>query len=312
MDKSRRDFVGAGLGFGLVALVGGPALTRAAFAGRAARGAPAHFPVGVQLWSVDAQMKKDVPSALAAIRRIGYRQVEAASLHGLAPDAFRRALDEAGLVCGSAHVSMTELMKDMAGAVAQVRDLGADYLVCSAPQPDGPLPAGVAWIPAMRQAMTREAWKRNADQLNMVATKAAAAGLRVGYHNHPFEFATYDGAVGWELLIERTEPSLVSFELDCAWAAAGGRDPAAVLRQHGHRIRLLHLKDLARKPTLGTTHNDDTTCAVGSGVIDWKAVLEAAADARIVAGYVEQEPPVSAIYRDLEKSRDYLAERMGG
>ena len=112
-------------------------------------------------------------------------------------------------------------------------------------------------------------------------------------------------------LLERTEPSLVSFELDCAWAAAGGRDPAAVLRQHGQRIHLLHLKDLVRKPTVGTTQNDFTTCAVGDGVIDWKAVLAAAAAARIVAGYVEQEPPVRAIYRDLARSRHFLAGKSG-
>ncbi|MFC5525324.1 sugar phosphate isomerase/epimerase family protein [Rhodanobacter ginsengisoli] len=311
MDKSRRDFVGAGLGFGLAALLAGPGLARSAFAEMPASGGVARFPVGVQLWSVDAEMKKDVRAALAAVRCIGYRQVETASLHGLSPDAFRRIVNEAGLVCRSAHVSMADLTKDMAGAVAQVRDLGADYLVCSSPQPDGPLPAGVAWIPAMRQAMTLDAWKRNADQLNKVAAQAKAAGVHIGYHNHPFDFATYDGVVGWELLIDRTDPSLVTFELDCAWAAAGGRDPAAIIRQHGDRIRLLHLKDLTRQPTMGTTHNDDTTCAVGSGVIDWKAVLEAAATARIDAGYVEQEPPVSEIYRDLAESRSYLAEWMG-
>lgn len=311
MDKSRRDFVGAGLGVGLASLLGGSTLARAALAESSTPGRAASFPVGVQLWSVDTEMKKDVRATLAAVRSIGYRQVETASLHGLGPDGFRRALNEASLVCRSAHVSMADLMKDTTSAIAQVRDLGADYLICSSPKPDEPLPAGVAWIPAMRQAMTFDAWKRNAEQLNTVAAKAKAAGLRVGYHNHPFEFATYDGVVGWELLIERTEPSLVSFELDCAWAAAGGRDPAAVLRQHGDRIRLLHLKDLARKPTMGTTHNDDTTCAVGSGVIDWKAVLEAAATAHIVAGYVEQEPPASDIYGDLAKSRDYLAGKPG-
>ena len=311
MQKSRRDFVGAGLGCGLAALLGGPGLARATRGDTSARGGVAHFPVGVQLWSVEAELKKDVPSALAAIRHIGYRQVEVASLHGLSPEAFRKALDEAGLVCRTAHVSMIDLTKDMADAIAQVRDLGADDLVCSAPQPDRPLTAGLAWMPAMGQAMTLDAWKRNAEQLNTVAVQAKAAGLRTSYHNHVFEFARYDGVVGWELLIDRTDPSLVTFELDCAWAAAGGRDPAALIRQHRERIRLLHLKDLVRQPTMGTTHYDDTTCAVGSGVIDWRAVLDAAATAPIVAAYVEQEPPAEQIYRDLATSRTYLARLMG-
>lgn len=310
MDKARRGFIGAGLGFGLTALAGGSALAKAALSGTPAGAGVAHFPVGVQLWCVDAQMKKDVPATLAAIRSIGYRQVEAAGLHGLTPDAFRKAVTDAGLACRSAHVSMPDLMKDTAGAIARVRDLGARYLICSSPQPDGPLPAGVAWIPAMHRAMTLDAWKRNAEQLNEVAEKAKAADLRTGYHNHPFGFAKYDGVVGWDLMLERTDPSLVTFELDCAWAAAGGRHPAAVIRRHADRISLLHLKDLTRQPTMGTVYNDYTTCAVGSGVIDWTSVLEAAAKAHIVAGYVEQEPPIKQVYRDLAKSRTYLARLM--
>jgi sugar phosphate isomerase/epimerase len=307
MDRSRRDFIGAGLGLGLASLAGLPAFATAARAVTPAGGTIRHFPVGVQLWAVDAEMKKDVRATLAAIRRIGYRQVEAASLHGLSPDAFREAVNHAGLVCRSAHVSMADLTSDMTGTIAQVRDLGAHDLICSAPQPDGPLPAGVAWIPAMHRAMTLDAWKRNADQLNKVAAKAKAAGLRTGYHNHPFDFALYDGVVGWDVMIARTDPSLVTFELDCAWAAAGGRDPAAVIRQHGDRISLLHLKDLTRLPTMGTFQNDYTTCAVGSGVLDWKGILEAANSTQIAAGYVEQEPPISQVYRDLARSRSYLA-----
>ena len=83
MDQSRRDFVGVGLGFGLAALLGGSRLAQAALSDSRRAAGLAHFPIGVQLWSFDAEMKKDVRAALAAVRRIGYRQVETASLHGL-------------------------------------------------------------------------------------------------------------------------------------------------------------------------------------------------------------------------------------
>jgi sugar phosphate isomerase/epimerase len=309
MDLTRRELVGAGLG-GLAALLGAPGCAPAVTNSMPPHAALASFPVGVQLWSIEAEMKRDVRSALAAIRRIGYEDVETASLHGLGVDAFRRALDDAGLRCRAAHVSMGDLMQDTQGAIAKVRDLGATYLVCSSPQPDAPLRNGLAWATAMAQAMTPDAWKRNADRLNAVAVAAKAAGVRTAYHNHAFEFARGNGASGWELLLERTDPTLVGFELDCAWAVAGGFDPAALIRQLGGRIHLLHLKDLVRMPTMGAAADANATCAVGSGVIDWTSVLQAAAGAGIVAGFVEQEPPVREIYAELAKSREYLARLM--
>ena len=39
------------------------------------------------------------------------------------------------------------------------------------------------------------------------------------------------------------DPALVGFELDVYWALVGGADPAALIRQYGARIPLLHVKD---------------------------------------------------------------------
>ncbi|MEI9927726.1 MAG: sugar phosphate isomerase/epimerase [Sphingomonas sp.] len=89
-----------------------------------------------------------------------------------------------------------------------------------------------------------------------------------------------------------TDPAYVAFEADLGWVAAGGFDPAEVLRHHGDRIELLHIKDLATKAREPSRIADDlTTVPVGKGTIDWPAVFAAAREAKIRGWFVEQEPP---------------------
>lgn len=140
--------------------------------------------------------------------------------------------------------------------------------------------------------MTLDDWRRNAARMNEVGARAAALGMRFAYHNHPAEFLAYDGKVAFHELLEHTDPALVAFELDLGWVAAAGYDPAHVLKEHGARIELLHVKDIAtkeRKP--GTIAGDLTTVPIGKGSIDWPAVFAAAKAARIKSWFVEQEAP---------------------
>ena len=284
-------------------------------AGLAAAAAPglAHakggypWPLGVQLWSVNAEIQQDFDGTLRKLAALGYQRVESAGLHGHTPEAFRKGVEAAGLRCDSAHVSMPDLQADPAGQIAAVRDMGVDYLICSSPQPPRPLTPGMAWIPAMQEAMTLDAWKRNAGQLNVIGAQAAKAGLKFGYHNHPAEFGVYDGQVGYDVLLAQTDPKLVCLELDLAWAAAGGADPVALLKAHPHRFKLLHLKDITARPTPGRMATDFTTAELGRGVIDWKPVLAAAQAAGVRGAYVEQEAPyVRPVWESLAISRDYL------
>src|SRR5260370_25412122 len=60
------------------------------------------FP-GIQLYTVDKELKADVSSTLLSLQKIGYREVEGAGFAGLTPRQFRVALDDAGLKCNSTH-----------------------------------------------------------------------------------------------------------------------------------------------------------------------------------------------------------------
>ena len=54
-------------------------------------------------------------------------------------------------------------------------------------------------------------------------------GIRLGYHNHAFEFAPLDGTTVWDILLAELPPE-VEIELDVYWAAFGGRDPVAEIQ----------------------------------------------------------------------------------
>ena len=292
LPMSRRGLLAASL-----AAVATPALAKGTYP----------WPLGVQLWSVDAEIQQDFDGTLRKLAALGYQRVESAGLHGHSPQAFRKGVEAAGLRCDSAHVSMPDLMADPAARIGEARDLGVDYLICSSPQSPRPLTPGMAWIPAMQEAMTLDAWKRNAAQLNVLGSQAAKAGLSFGYHNHPAEFGVYDGQIGYDVLLKQTDAKLVCMELDLAWAAAGGADALALLKAHPGRFKLLHLKDIVARPTRGRMAIDFTTAELGRGAIDWKPVLAAARAAGVRGAYVEQEAPyVRPVWESLAISRDYL------
>lgn len=287
----------------LIGLGAGALAAAAPLPGR--RGYP--WPLGVQLWSVDAELERDFAGTLAALARLGFREVETAGLHGHPPEAFRAALLHAGLTPVSAHFGMPELLANPAGSIRTARTLGVRWLVCSAPDPGRPLPPG-DWIMAMHGAMTLPAWHRNAAALNRLGREAQAAGLSFAYHNHPFDLARYDGRRGYDVLLAETDPALVKLELDVAWAVAGGADPVAILRGHPDRVRMIHLKGLAARPVPGRFGPAFSTGVLGAqDVIDWPAVLAAARTAGVAHAFVEQEPPHRRpIMASLARCRDYL------
>ncbi|RST30680.1 sugar phosphate isomerase/epimerase [Sphingomonas ginkgonis] len=288
-------------------MLGGLAALAAARHGTALAKGGYPWPLGVQLWSVNSELDADFAGTLAGLGKLGYREVETAGLHGRSPAEFRTTANSAGLRLVSAHYSMPDLFTDAAGHIADAKALGVQWLVASSPRPDRPLGKG-DWIPAIREAMTLPAWRENAARLNELGRMVRAAGMSLGYHNHPIEFARYDGQRGFDVLMAGTDPKLVKLELDVAWAVAGGMDPVALLRSHGDRIRLLHVKGLKHRPAAGRYGTDFGTGVVGQNdVIAWPAVFAAARRAGVVHAFVEQEPPhLRPILTSLAECRDYL------
>ena len=125
------------------------------------------------------------------------------------------------------------------------------------------------------------------DFLNDMGTKAKAAGLQLAYHNHSGEFKDLGGGkMGYDVLLDKTDPDLLKLELDCGWIVAGGQSPVDYFKRHPNRYRMIHVKDFILQP--GT---EPQGVVLGKGVIDSKPIFVAAKAAGVERYYVEQEPP---------------------
>lgn len=262
-------------------------IQRSRAASDAAPHGPLQRPVGLQLYTVRELAAADLPGTLAAVAQMGYREVELAGLHERSATEFAGLLRDHGLSAPAAHYSMFDLADGLDAKLADLEVLGVSYLVCSFPgTPDpGRLMArpGGPGAAIMRGELTLEEWRWNAEQLDRIAAAAAPAGVTVAYHNHAMEFASYDGTRAYDELLRLTDPERVFLEVDCAWVAEAGLDPADFITGVRDRVRLLHVKDL--KPDA----DQFTTVPVGSGGIDWPAVFAAVDPRRLDHYFVEQE-----------------------
>lgn len=292
---NRRELLGAGLALPAMQLIG-----RA----RAATTEPFFvrhkLPIGVQLYTLDSDLDADFDGTLRRLAAIGFTRVEMAGYHGRTAAELRRAFDAAGLECRSAHIQPSP--RGNGPSFAEVDALARDMHVIGVTDVVLPIPLFPAdfrppaetnagdGFRASGQAMKAEDWRRTADFLNRRARRLALLGLRVGYHNHNFEFARQGGTTGFDILLGETDPDLVSFELDLGWVAAAGRDPAIMLAAHPGRFTQVHVKDIKASTMPNFAARQDPT-EVGSGTIDWRRVLPAAWDAGVRGYHVEQEPP---------------------
>ena len=239
---------------------------------------------GVQLYTVRTLMEQDVPGTLGAVAEAGYREVETAGLFGMTPEAFRAALDQAGLVSPAAHTPIQALRQSLQASLASARTLGQEWVV-------------VPWLDESER--TPEGYRRVAAELNRFGAAAEEQGMRIGYHNHDFEFETLEGGSrGYDILLGETDPDLVDIELDLFWAVAAGEDPVALFQRDPGRFPLCHVKD-------GTGQGAESQTPVGQGEIDFGRIFAHAEQAGLRHYFVEQDDPADPLMT-IRASREYL------
>ena len=237
-------------------------------------------PVGLQLWSLRKYLPKDLAGTLAQVRAMGFREVEGAGLWKHSIKELRDRLDAAGLRCQSAHTGFERLRDDLAGGLAEAKALGATWVVCP-------------WIPHDDKAgFTRDDALKAGEAFNRFAKAARDEGLRFGYHCHGYEFMPATEGTLFDTLAGAADPGLVTFQIDVFHAYHGGADPVRLIQKHKGRVTSLHLKDEkkgfpVKAGSPGAPAEADVP--VGTGQIDYPAVLRAAVEAGTSLYYVEDE-----------------------
>ena len=142
-------------------------------------------PIGLQLYTVRAELQKDFERTLAGVAAIGYKEVELAYVgefargFGRSPQQIRKGLQDNGLTAVSAHVVFEPLGERWDESVDAARTIGQKYLVVNSVDRVSRTQPGI--------------WQRTAERLNRAGEVCRAAGLQLGYHNHLFEFSSIEG-----------------------------------------------------------------------------------------------------------------------
>jgi len=273
--------------------VAGGAAAAASLRGLAQAAGGPKPPLGLQLWSVRASLKKDVPGTLRQVKAWGFDEVETFGAFGaeIAPP-----LKAAGLRVRSMHVDYERLDKDLAGVLRDADAAGATTVVNP-------------YLPhKSRPHASREEILRAAGSFAKWSRECRAAGKRFGYHIHGQEFGPAPEGTLFDVLAKEAGPD-VGFEADVYWVTFGGGDPVALLKTHAGRIWFTHLKDLAKgiAPGSEAAHRAQSNVVLGAGQIDIKGVVAAGAEAGVEMHFIEDEsadpagqiPKSVAYYRSL-------------
>ncbi len=248
--------------------------------------------IGIQLWSVRKDMKKDPIGTIARLSEIGYTFVEAAGykdgqFYGMEPATFKTLLETNGMTMKGSHTGPNlpkegewdQTMQWWDECIAAHKAAGAKYIV----------------KPSMGKDSYRslDTLKMYCDYYNAIGEKCNEAGIRFGYHNHAEEFKTkLDGHLFYDYLVENTDPDKVMFELDLYWIYKGGKDAVDYFNKYPGRFELYHVKDYEE---------------VGaSGKIDFKPAFDNAELAGMKEYIVEVERYNFEPLESVAKSYEYL------
>src|SRR4051794_3559490 len=227
-------------------------------------------PIALQLYTVRALIANDYMGTLQKLADGGLQAVEFAGWGTFDAVEMRKNLDRMGLVTAGAHVGFQFWDEAPDKAIADLHALGAEY-------------AAIPWLAPEMRPTTMDQVKFLTDKFAVWADKAKAGGIRLGYHNHDFEFLVVDGKTAYDRIAESTGLDL---QLDVYWAEYTGTDALALIRKYAGRMPQLHVKDLATKAD-GTKRD----APFGEGEIDWDEIIPVAAESGTKWYIIEQDTP---------------------
>jgi sugar phosphate isomerase/epimerase len=250
----------------------GATLASVAFLPRVAARKDYLWRVGLELYSVRNAMKKDPERTLAAVRAMGYNDVEllwSFGNFGRTPQEVRATLKKEGLKAPSGHIAPEALLKDWEKSLDDAKLVGHQYLI----------------VPSLpdETKTSIDAWYRWADHFNAAGDIARRAGIWLAFHNEPEHVRPIRGTIPYEEFVERTDPAKVRLQLDFGNMEVGGGNPMAYLQKYRNRYWSFHVKDVVKDGTHDTE--------LGTGRTDLRALLAAIPDVQKKPCYVEQESP---------------------
>jgi len=226
--------------------------------------------IGLELYAVRHVMARDPERTLAAVRAIGYTDVEllwSFDNFGRTPAQVAATLKTEGLRAPSAHVSPLILFVGWERSLETAKLLGHEYLI----------------VPDFGTDTTHslDDWREWADRFNAAGAVARRAGIWLAFHNEADHMKPINGTVPYDVFVDRLDPSVVRLQLDTGNMLIGRGDPMLYLEKYRDRYWSFHLKDVVP--------DRSSDVELGRGVFDFKRFLAAVPAINDKPCYVEQE-----------------------
>ena len=244
--------------------------------------------ITVQLYSLRDALEADFEGTIRKLAAIGFPCVEPAGFHGCKPAEVAKLLADLNLTAPTAHCGLP--LGDAKNEIIETAlELGHRYLITGGPP---------GW---QDDYTTTDQVKAIAEQYCIAADNVAPHGLQVGYHNHDWDLAEFEGQPAYNTFLSHT-PESVLWEADLFWIARAGIDPAGFLQEIGPRGKVLHFKD---------GHITDRSIEIpflpaGQGEVDLIAAAKVGNDAEYIA--VELDAYDGDMLKAVEQSFLYLTE----
>ncbi|MDR6567223.1 MULTISPECIES: sugar phosphate isomerase/epimerase family protein [Chitinophaga] len=282
--------------------------------------------IGLQLYTLREQLAKDPKGTLAKVAGIGYKEVETfygfqgaddkGEFWGLKPAELNAVLKQHQLSTPSGHYQLNDYLTKGNGNADALQPqidlaaaLGQQYFIVPV------LPLSL-WD----KKLGADDYKFMAEQLNKAGEQCKKANLKIGYHNHYWEFKPLadSNSTGYEIMLKETDPALVAFELDLFWAVKSGRDPITLFKEAPGRFVAWHVKDMDKANTASLTASGTenktsmellsgvTFAEVGTGSINFSKIFAQAKLAGVKHLFVEQDKITIDPFDSVTQSYKYV------
>lgn len=248
---------------------------------------PTNKVIGIQLYTLHKQMKEDALGTMNKVAGIGFNAIETAGyadgkFYGFAPEEFKSIVEDMGMIPQSSHAGIN--LENIDETIEDTLNAGMSYLV----------------LPSLDKSKrnTLDDYRKVADEFNQIGAKCKDAGLTFAYHNHAFEFEVLEEKIPYDILLENTDPELVTMQLDLYWIIYGGKDPVEYFKRFPGRFELFHVKDMLPSASMESTE-------IGRGTIDFKSIF-ANKEAGMKYFFLEQESFQMDPFNSIAISYDYL------
>jgi sugar phosphate isomerase/epimerase len=246
--------------------------------------------VGIQLYTVRDDMRKDPAGTLKKLAAMGYKYVEHAGYHdgkfyGYSIPDFKKLLRENNLKMESGHSPLTgkqwdktksDFTDEWKQTIRDAAAVGMKYLI--SPGVDESL------------CKTKDDFMLYMNMFNKTGALCKKSGIHFAFHNESYEFNhNINGTLIYDLILQTVNKNLVLQQMDIGNMWEPGGRPLHYLKKYPGRFLLMHVKNEMKREKPEASSNLYENTLLATGVIPVKEVIDYARKTGTKYFIIEQE-----------------------